>query len=90
MIEFIDKTSVNDGTPLNRANLMALQGFDTVQTQISENADGTITIVETSRDGIKTTQISADGNTITEEFVGEKTITKTTTINGNIIQEEVV
>ena len=63
MIEFIDKTSTVSGTPINRANLMAIQGFIA-----------------------KTTVFNADGS-ITETFVGSKTITMTTTFNddGSII-----
>ena len=57
MTDFIDKTSEKNGTPLNRENMMALQGFQA-----------------------KTTVFNDDGS-ITETFVGEKTITKTTTFN---------
>ena len=63
MIEFIDKTSTVSGTPINRVNLMAIQGFIA-----------------------KTTVFNTDGS-ITETFVGSKTITMTTTFNddGSII-----
>ena len=77
MIEFIDKTSTVSGTPINRANLMAIQGFIAKTTVF--NADGSIT--ETNGNGeTLTTTFNTDGS-ITETFVGSKTITKTTTFN---------
>ena len=79
MIEFIDKTSTQRGTPINRANLMAIQGFVARTTVF--NDDGSIT--ETNSKGEKlTTSFNADGS-ITETFVGEKTIVKTTTFNSD-------
>ena len=39
--EFIDKTSGQDGTDINRAALMAIQGFETRSTVF--NADGSFT-----------------------------------------------
>lgn len=83
MIEFIDKTSTVSGTPINRANLMAIQGFIAKTTVF--NANGSIT--ETNGNGeTLTTTFNADGS-ITETFVGSKTITTTTTFNddGSII-----
>lgn len=75
MVDFKDKTSEAKGTPINRAALMAIQGFQAKTTTF--NADGSIT--ETNADGhTLTTQFNEDGS-ITETFVGEKTITKTTT-----------
>lgn len=82
MIDFIDKTSEQNGTPINRENLMAIQGFQAKTTTF--NADGSIT--ETNSDGhTLTTTFNADGS-ITETFVGEKTIAKTTSFesDGNI------
>jgi hypothetical protein len=84
MRDFIDKTSASSGTLLNRSNMMALQGFDNITTTF--NADGSIT----ERNGagqVKTTTFNEDGS-ITERFVGEKTISKTTTFSasGNIIE----
>ena len=79
MKEFIDKTSTQNGTDINRAALMAIQGFQGNRVKIS--SDGK-TITETNSEGHKlTTTIGED--TITEVFVGEKTITKTTTFNSN-------
>lgn len=82
MIEFIDKTSERNGTPVNRENLMALQGFIAKDTIF--NTDGSIT-ERNSKGEVLTTIFNADGS-ITQTFVGEKTITKTTTFNvdGNI------
>lgn len=67
------------GTPVNRAHLMAIQGFDSKT--VVFNADGSIT--ETNSKGEKlTTKFNTDGS-ITETFVGSKTITKKTTFNAN-------
>ena len=87
MIEFIDKSSENEGTPLNRANLMAMQGFQTLTTTFSADMK---TIIETDVNGyIKTTVFNDDG-TVTETFRGEKTLTKTTTFNADGSITEVV
>lgn len=86
MIDFIDKTSEQNGTPINRENLMALQGFENHDVNIVENGN-TTTITETNNDGHTLTTVvteNTDGSTtIVETFVGEKTITKTTTINAD-------
>ncbi len=79
MIEFIDKTSTRSGTRINRANLMALQGF--VAKTITINSDGSIT--EKNANGETLTTTFKSNGTIVEKFVGSKTITKTTTINTN-------
>ena len=79
MIEFIDKTSTQNGTPINRANLMAIQGFMAKTTVF--NDDGSI--VETNGKGeTLTTRFNSDGS-VTETFVGTKTIVKTTTFNSD-------
>lgn len=84
--DFIDKTSEQNGTPLNRENMMALQGFQAKKTVF--NSDGSIT--ETNSKGeILTTVFNADGS-ITETFVGEKTIIKTTTFNADGSISEVI
>ena len=87
MIDFIDKTTEQAGTPINRENLMALQGMENNNVDIVENNDGSITITETNNDNhILTVNIieNDDGSTvIVETFVGDKTITKTTTINAD-------
>ena len=78
MIEFMDKTATKNGTPINRANLMAIQGF-VAKTTVFNSGN----IVETNGKGEKlTTVFNADGS-ITETFVGEKTIVKTTTFNSD-------
>lgn len=79
MIDFKDKTTEQSGTPINRENMMAIQGF--VANNTVFNADGSIT--ETNDNGeVLTTRFNEDG-TISETFVGEKTITKTTIFNGD-------
>lgn len=86
MIDFIDKTSERKGTPINRSNMMALQGF--VKTSISFNNDGSI--LETNENGeTLKTEFNADGS-IKETFIGEKTITKTTRFEGKTVLSEVI
>lgn len=80
MIEFVDKTLTQVGTPINRANLMAMQGFigNTITFE-----DGKI--IETNANGdTMTVTFNSDGS-ITETFVGKsgKTLTKTTTFNSD-------
>lgn len=67
-----------NGTALNRANLMAMQGFGNVETVF--NSDGSIS--QTFQDGsVKKTVFNSDGS-ITETFrSGTQTMTKTTTFN---------
>ena len=84
--DFIDKTSEQSGTPINRENMMALQGFIAKDTVF--NADGSITETN-SKDETLTTVFNADGS-ITETFIGEKTITKTTTFNADGSISEVI
>lgn len=86
MIDFIDKTSEQSGTPLNRENMMAIQGFEAKRTVF--NADGSIT--ETNSKGETLTTTFPDENTVIETFVGEKTITKTTTFNDDGSITEVI
>ena len=76
MYDFIDKTSTAAGTKINRKALMAVQGFIAKTTTF--NSNGSIT--ETNSDGQTLTTVFY-GNSITETFTGEKTITKTTTFN---------
>ena len=77
MIDFIDKTSEQNGTPINRENLMAIQGFTAQTTRF--NPDGSIVEIN-SKGETKTTVFNADGS-ITETFVGKKIITKKTIFN---------
>lgn len=85
MIDFIDKTTEQNGTPINRENLMALQGMENNNVDIVENEDESITITETNNDNhiltVNITENEDGSTTIVETFVGEKTITKTITIN---------
>lgn len=88
MKDFIDKTTTQDGTWINRQALMEAQGFIAVNTTISGDEKS---IVETNSDGhTLTTTFNADGS-ITEKFVGTNgiTITKTITFNtnGNVSKE---
>lgn len=86
MKDFIDKTSEQKGTPINRENLMAIQGFESLT--ITFNEDGSIT--ETNSDGhTLTTTFNEDGSII-ETFVGNKTISKKTTFNDDGSIEEVI
>ena len=85
MIEFIDKATGVTGTPINRANMMGIQGFEAKTTVF--NTDGTIT-EENGAGQTKTTTFNADG-TITEVFDGDYTITKTTTFNADGITETI-
>lgn len=85
MIDFIDKTTEKKGTPINRANLMAIQGFQAQNTVF--NADGSITQTNSSGQTLTTT---FGENTITETFVGEKTISKKTTFNDDGSITEVI
>jgi hypothetical protein len=84
--EFIDKTSINDGTPINRETLMAIQGFIAANTILNE--DGSI--VETNSEGHTLTTIVNEDGSITEIFQGEKTITKNTKFNEDGSISEVV
>lgn len=86
MVDFIDKTSEQNGTPINRENLMAMQGF--IATNTVFNVDGSITDTNGKGETL-TTVFNADG-TITETFVGEKTIIKTTTFNSDGSISEVI
>lgn len=86
MIDFIDKTNEQAGTPINRENLMAIQGFQS-QTTIF-NDDGSIT--QTNGANQTLTTIFNDDGSVTEIFMGDKTITKTTTFNDDGSISEVI
>lgn len=79
MIDFKDKTSTQSGTPINRANLMAIQGFVGETTRF--NTDGTITKTNAKGETL-TIKFNTDG-TITKTFVGSKTITMTVSFNAD-------
>ena len=83
--EFIDKTVEGTGTPFNRSTMMALQGF---QAGFVKYEDGKI--IETNSQGhTLTTSFEYDSANdqyfIREVFEGEKTISKISTLNQNII-----
>lgn len=84
MVDFIDKTSEQSGTPINRANLMAVQGFQSATTVFKP--DGSI-VTTNSKNEKHTTIFNPDGS-ITEIFEGNKTITKKTYFDqyGNITE----
>jgi hypothetical protein len=85
MKDFVDKTSEKSGTPINRANLMAIQGFVPTKIEFIGN-----TIIETyNNNEVLITRFNEDGS-ITEEFSGEKIIKKTTLFNENGSIEEVI
>lgn len=86
MIDFIDKTSTQSGTLINRARLLGVQGFDSGT--VVFNDDGSIT--ETNSEGhTKTTVFNSDGS-ITETFVASSTVVKTTVFNEDGSISEVV
>lgn len=93
MKEFIDKTSEQNGTEINREAMMALQGFQAKTTKIDNYFEG-----EEWR-GKMVTEVNGEGHTLTtvimkrkiiETFVGEKTITKTTTFPTSYTVSEVI
>lgn len=76
---------VEQGTPIDRMHLMAAQGFVSKRTVFDKNGN----IIETNGEGqILETSFNSDG-TITEEFKGNKTVTRKTTFNadGSITEE---
>lgn len=81
MVNFIDKTSQNAGTPLNRSNMMAIQGMEAETIEFGNN-----TVTETfDKGGVKTTQFNATGS-IREEYSSEgKSIVKITKFDRNTI-----
>ena len=87
--EFIDKTVEGTGTPFNRSTMMALQGF---QAGYVKYEDGKI--IETNSQGhTLTTSFEYDTDAeqyfIREVFEGEKTISKISILNGNIVNIQV-
>lgn len=84
MKDFIDKTSEKTGTPINRANMMAIQGF--LPSTVTY-ANGIRTITYSNGETLKTQLV---GGSVVETFKGEKTITKTTSIMADGSIKEVV
>lgn len=85
MKEFIDKADGISGTPINRANMMAIQGF--IGGNIKINQDGSIT--ETFSNGETITTAFYDNGNVVETFSGKRVITKTTKMQGSSIVVEV-
>ena len=83
MREFIDETTEKEGTPINRSNLMAIQGYQGETVIFGENS-----IVKTNSNGEVETILFQE-NQIVKTFSGEKTITLKTTFNdtGYITEE---
>ena len=83
MREFIDKTPEQNGTPINRDNLMAIQGFDNAEITFTEDS-----VVEKNpiTGATKTTKFLPNG-TITETFKDKYIITKTITFASDKITE---
>ena len=84
MIDFIDKTSEQNGTLINRENLMGMQGFISKEYSVVGSA-----FLETNSKGeTLVTAIYPDRYVIT--FSGDKTITKTIFLeNERIVREEI-
>lgn len=76
------------GTPLNRATLMAIQGFETITTTF--NTDGSITEINANGDKLVTSFL--DNGNVQEKFTGANgiTITKTTIFNADGSISEVI
>ena len=76
------------GTPLNRLNMMAIQGFEAVTTVF--NTDGSI--AETNAEGDRLVTTFSSNDNIKEVFTGTNgmTITKTTTFNADGSISEVI
>ena len=65
MIDFIDKTTEQAGTPINRENLMGVQGYQNENVNFGNN-----NITKTNSKG-ETETITFSGNQIIKTFVGE-------------------
>ena len=80
LVELIPETGTitEEGTILNRSNMMAIQGLGNCETVF--NSDGSI--VSTYGDGSTDTTVFNEDGTITETFLnGESVIVKTITFN---------
>lgn len=85
MIEFIDKTSEQDGTSLNRANMMAIQGFVACSCTIDD--DGKIVQINDSGERLTINPLGINGQRVII-LEGEKTITLTITYTSDGIRKE--
>jgi archaeosine-15-forming tRNA-guanine transglycosylase len=86
MIEFIDETSENLGTDINRKNMMAIQGFIGMTTE--KQADGSV--LQTNAEGQTLLTVKNADGSFTQTFTGDKVITKIITKSGNTITEVIV
>ena len=86
MIEFIDETSENLGTDINRKNMMAAQGFIGMTTE--KQTDGSI--LQTNAEGQTLLTVKNADGSFTQTFTGDKVITKIITKSGNTITEVIV
>lgn len=92
MVDFIDKTSEQAGTPINRENMMAVQGFSNCNTYEAVNELGEKQLIEDyiDRNEKFITTFKTNGR-IEEKLVGEKTIIKTYSFGvGDNISTEVI
>lgn len=92
LIDFIDKTTEQNGTPINRENMMAIQGFVSTKTlPPTKNELGEEQIIEINEEKNEqlVTTFKLNGQ-IEEKFIGKKTITKTTTFNSDESITEVI
>lgn len=81
----LDDDAVEMGTPLNRENMMAIQGFVSTKTlPPTTNEIGEVQIIQINEEKNEEliTTFKLNGQ-IEEKFIGEKTITKTTTFNAD-------
>ena len=79
----LNDDATTPGTPINRQNLMAIQGFQAQSMTVNDTGQF---VVKNSSNQTLTITLNSDGS-ITEKFVGDKTITKTTTFGINGVSE---
>lgn len=93
MIDFLDKTSEKNGTPINRDNMMAIQGFSNCNTYEDVNELGEKQIITDyiDRNARLIVTFKFD-NKIEETFIGDKIITKIYSfgVGGNISSEVIL
>lgn len=85
MKEFIDETVENGGTPINRKNMLAIQGFIGNKVTFQDNS-----VTQINSNGEKLVTTFNDDGSITETFTGEKTITKKIQFNSDGSVTEVI
>lgn len=85
MKEFIDETVESGGTPINRKNMLAIQGFIGNKVTFQDNS-----VTQINSNGEKLVTTFNDDGSITETFTGEKTITKKIQFNSDGSVTEVI